>query len=226
MLVSLGYLTDANCLQDLGGDRTNGSASYPFRFILISSRSPLRCAVFSYLALYQSKRNIDLFIAASVCLAPMALSSMGAVMIKVRLMRRRILQRRAAARAPAAHASRRLTPAARRAALRMLVGRFVLQHDQLNFDERKGENDRHRHESYAYMIGILCEVRPMLYGVLQWMPSVWPFARHPVQGASCSHGLLCALPKSVVYAGRLMRGAACVAKPKAVSNGRRICRSE
>jgi hypothetical protein len=206
--------------------------------------------VFSYLALYQSKRNIDLFIAASVCLAPMALSSMGAVMIKVRLMRRRILQRRAAARAPAAHASRRLTPAARRAALRMLVGRFVLQHDQLNFDERKGENDRHRHESYAYMIGILCEVRPMLYGVLQWMPSVWPFARHPVQGASCSHGLLCALPKSVVYAGRLMRGATLhgvcwydmwhcfmlsymreerrplVAKPKAVSNGRRICRSE
>ncbi len=153
-------MTDANCLQDLGGDRTNGSASYPFHFILISSRSPLRCAVFSYLALYQSKRNFDLFIAASVCMAPMALSSMGAVIIKVRLMRRRILQRRAAARATAAHASRRLTPAARRAALRMLVGRFVLQHDQLNFDERKGENDRHRHESYAYMIGILCEVRP------------------------------------------------------------------
>ena len=118
--------------------------------------------VFSYYNLYQSKSDNDLFIAASVFLAPMAFSSVVTMVSKARLMRRRIQQRRAATRSRSDRATRAFTPAARRAALRMLMERFVLQHDQLVFDERKAANDADRYECYGHMLGVLGEVPTLL----------------------------------------------------------------
>ena len=118
--------------------------------------------VFSYYNLYQSKSDNDLFIAASVFLAPMAFSSVVTMVSKARLMRRRIQQRRAVTRSRLDLATRAFTPAARRAALRMLMERFLLQHDQLVFDERKAANDAHRYEGYGHMLGVLGEVPTLL----------------------------------------------------------------
>ena len=117
------------------------------------------CAVFSYASLYRTRGggNADLFIAASVFLAPMAVTSLVSVVFKVHLMRRRIHQRRAAATARAARAT--FTPAARQAALRMLMERFVLRHDQLDFEERKSAHDAQRYQCYGYLLGIVSEVR-------------------------------------------------------------------
>jgi len=87
----------------------------------------------------------------------MAVSSLVSVVFKVHLMRRRIHQRRAAATARAARAT--FTPAARQAALRMLMERFVLRHDQLDFEERKSAHDAQRYQCYGYLLGIVSEVR-------------------------------------------------------------------
>jgi hypothetical protein len=116
------------------------------------------CAVYSYVSLYSSG-NTDLFIAASVFVAPMVVFSLGAMASKLMLMRRRIKQRRADAIGRAARATSRLTPAARRAVLRMLMERFLLQHDQLVFDERKSANDARRYQSYGHLLGVVSEVR-------------------------------------------------------------------
>jgi hypothetical protein len=40
--------------------------------------------------------------------------------------------------------------------------RFVLQHDQLVFDERKAANDARRYEGYGHMLGVLAEVSTLL----------------------------------------------------------------
>ena len=72
-------------------------------------------------------------------------------------MQRRLKQRRAA-RPRAGLSKLALTPAARRAALRMLMERFVLRHDQLEFQDRMGANDVRRYETYSYMMHILSEV--------------------------------------------------------------------
>ena len=116
------------------------------------------CAVFSYANLYRTTGNTDLFVAASVFLAPMVVLAVGAMVSKLRLMRRRMKQRRPDAIARARTASG-LTAAARRAILRMLMERFLLQHDQLVFNERKSANDARRYECYGYLLGILSEVR-------------------------------------------------------------------
>jgi hypothetical protein len=118
--------------------------------------------VYSYHNLYQSKSDNDLFIAASVFLAPMAFSSVVTMVFKARLMRRRIQQRRAATRSRSERVTRAFTPASRRAALRMLMERFVLQHDQLVFGERKAANDAHRYQGYGHMLGVLGEVSTLL----------------------------------------------------------------
>ncbi len=116
------------------------------------------CAVFSYGSLYQSG-NADLFIASSVFVVPMAVFAVGAVVSKLRLMRRRVKQRRAAAKPQADRAASNLTPAAKRAVLRILLERFLLQHDQLMFEERKSANDARRYVCYGYAIGVVSEVR-------------------------------------------------------------------
>ena len=41
----------------------------------------------------------------------------------------------------------------------MLMERFLLQHDQLVFDERKSANDARRYESYGHLLGVISEVR-------------------------------------------------------------------
>ncbi len=121
---------------------------------------PLVCTVFSYYSLHQSKSdNRDLFVAASLFLAPMAFSSVVTVVLKVQLIGRRIKQRGAATRSRADRVTSAFTPAARRAALRMLMERFVLQHDLLDWEERKAANDADRYGGYGYMLGILGEVR-------------------------------------------------------------------
>ncbi len=115
--------------------------------------------VFSYLTLHRGKSdNPDLFIAASVFLAPMFFSSIVAMVLRAQLIQRRI-QSRAATRSRAGCATRAFTPGARRAALRMLMEQFVLQHDQLAWEERSSANAADRYGSYGYMLGILCEVR-------------------------------------------------------------------
>jgi hypothetical protein len=44
----------------------------------------------------------------------------------------------------------------------MLMERFVLQHDQLVFDERKAANDADRYQGYGHMLGVLGEVPTLL----------------------------------------------------------------
>jgi hypothetical protein len=115
------------------------------------------CAVFSLVSLSKTK-NTDLFIAATVFLAPMAFCSVASAVFKMWLMQRRLKQRRAD-RPRAGLSKLALTPAARQAALRMLMERFVLRHDQLDFQDRMGANDVCRYETYFYMMHILSEVR-------------------------------------------------------------------
>jgi hypothetical protein len=116
----------------------------------------------------------------------MAVSSLVSVVFKVHLMRRRIHQRRAAATARAARAT--FTPAARQAALRMLMERFVLRHDQLDFEERKSAHDAQRYQCYGYLLGIVSEVRTVFRDAaglfsahvrlsLERMPTDWPAGR-------------------------------------------------
>ena len=116
------------------------------------------CAVYSYVSFYQSG-NPDLFVAASLFVPPMAVFSVGAVLSKLVLMRRRIEQRRADAIARADRETAVMTPAARRAVLRMLMERFLLQHDQRDFEERKSANDARRYEGFGYIFGVVSEVR-------------------------------------------------------------------
>ncbi len=116
------------------------------------------CVVFSYTSLYRSN-NIDLFVAASVFVGPMAVFSVGAVLSKLTLMRRRIKQRRAEAIARADRETTVMTPAAKRAVLRMLMEKFLLQHDQRDFEERKSANDARRYQGYGYIFGVVSEVR-------------------------------------------------------------------
>ena len=117
-------------------------------------------AVYSYANLYQSGSGYaDLFIAASVFVVPMTACSVGTVISKLMLMRRRIKRRRADAVTRAVRATSRLTPAARRALLRMLTERLLLRHDQLQCDERKSANDARRYEGYGYLFGVTSKVR-------------------------------------------------------------------
>ena len=44
-----------------------------------------------------------------------------------------------------------------RAALHMLLQRFVLQHEEHVYKELRSANDRQRYEGYGYMLGIAME---------------------------------------------------------------------
>ena len=88
----------------------------------------------------------------------MVVFAVGTIVSKLMLMRRRIKQRRADAFAGEARTTAVLTPAARRAVLRMLMERFLLQHDQLEFAERKSANVARRYQGYTYLLGVVSEV--------------------------------------------------------------------
>jgi hypothetical protein len=129
------------------------------------------CAVFGYIELARSGYS-DLFIAASVFIAPALLASVLSVAVKGRLMIRRLRHRQAVANgADAAIVARaRSRSTQMRIALRMLAQRFVLAHDERAYEERKSANDLERYEGYTYMLGIATEA---------WLPTLGSDACYP-----------------------------------------------
>ena len=97
---------------------------------------------------------MDLFIAESVFIVPALLSSVLAIAVKGRLLLRRVKRRRADA---ASAVKERRSRKQMRAALHMLLQRFVLQHEEHVYEELKNANDRQRYEGYGYMLGIAME---------------------------------------------------------------------
>ena len=116
----------------------------------------LFCAVFGYVSLY--RHGIwDLFIAESVFIVPALLTSALAIATKGWLLLRRVERRRADA---VGAVKERRNRKQMRAALHMLLQRFVLQHEEHAHEELKNANDRGRYEGYGYMLGIAMEARP------------------------------------------------------------------
>ena len=118
------------------------------------------CAVFGYFSLY--KRGFgDLFVAESVFIVPALLSSVLAIAVKGRLLLRRVKRRQADAvagiREVSASAVKERNRKQMSAALRMLLQRFMLQHEEHVYEELKNANDRQRYEGYGYMLGIAME---------------------------------------------------------------------
>jgi hypothetical protein len=149
------------CLQDIGGDgaQTIATAPSPFVFrVPALTRCRFRfCAVFGYFSLYKAaaRRAIwDLFIAESVFIVPALLSSVLAMALNGWLLLRRVKRRRADA---ASAVKERTNRQQMRAALHMLLQRFVLQHEEQVYEELKHANDRQRYEGYGYMLGIAME---------------------------------------------------------------------
>ena len=90
-------------------------------------------------------------------IVPALLSSVLAIAVKGRLLLRRVKRRRADA---ASAVKERTNRQQMRAALHMLLQRFVLQHEEHVYKELKNANDRQRYEGYGYMLGIVMEARP------------------------------------------------------------------
>ena len=89
-------------------------------------------------------------------IVPALLSSVLAIAVKGRLLLRRVKRRRADA---ASAVKERRNRKQMRAALHMLLQRFVLQHEEHVYEELKSANDRQRYEGYGYMLGIAMEAR-------------------------------------------------------------------
>jgi hypothetical protein len=147
------------CLQDIGGDgaQTIITVSSPFLFGVRALSRWRFCAVFGYFSLYEVSHERgfrDLFIAESVFIVPALLSSVLAIAVKGRLLLRRVKRRRADA---ASAVKERTNRQQMRAALHMLLQRFVLQHEEHVYEELKNANDRQRYEGYGYMLGIAME---------------------------------------------------------------------
>jgi hypothetical protein len=144
------------CLQDIGGDgaQTVTTVSSPFVFGVGALSRCRFCAVFGYFSLYQAPDKQDLFIAESVFIVPALLSSVLAIAVKGRLLLRRVKRRRADA---ALARQERRSRKQMRAALHMLLQRFVLQHEERVYEELRSANDRQRYEGYGYMLGIAME---------------------------------------------------------------------
>ena len=87
-------------------------------------------------------------------IVPALLSSVLAIAVKGRLLLRRVKRRRADA---ASAVKERTNRQQMRAALHMLLQRFVLQHEEHVYEELKNANDRQRYEGYGYMLGIAME---------------------------------------------------------------------
>ena len=128
----------------------------PSRLVSELSHVGLFCAVFGYVSLY--RHGIwDLFIAESVFIVPALLASVLAIATKGWLLLRRVERRRADA---VGAVKERRNRKQMRAALHMLLQRFVLQHEEHAHEELKNANDRGRYEGYGYMLGIVMEARP------------------------------------------------------------------
>jgi len=146
----------ARCLQDIGGDGAQTITTAPSPFVVFGVRASARCwfcAVFGYFSLYRSG-FWDLFIAESVFIVPALLSSVLAIAVKGWLLLRRVKRRRADA---ASAVKERRNRKVMRAALHMLLQRFVLQQEERIHEELRNANDRQRYEGYGYMLGIAME---------------------------------------------------------------------
>ena len=134
------------------------SLQFPRPLCLVFKLSRCRfCAVFGYYSLYTAKGAFrDLFIAESVFIVPALLSSVLAIAVKGWLLLRRVKRRRADAVSASAVKERR-NRKQMSAVLYMLLQRFVLQHEEHVYEERKNANDRQRYEGYGYMLGIAME---------------------------------------------------------------------
>ena len=123
-----------------------------------------------YVTLYNSGYN-DLFVAASVFIGPACLASAFDIGTKARLLLRRIRERQiSAADKQSMNTTARSKRTAgnqhqaskRHVALHMLAERFVLQHDQHQYEEERNKNDRDRYNAYCIMLAIVSQARNSL----------------------------------------------------------------